>query len=116
MLLILPFVQRAWLLRRGEPPLAIAQPPEGAIKGPLQFPGRAVDGLLQSRSLMADRHRLATRETGFQQAAFIRFIVVAEFVSAPVPEVGLHPGDLVAEPVQGIRHHGLDLPRQRFAA
>lgn len=95
-------------------PLAIAQPPEGAVEETLQLFGGAVDGLLESGRLMADRDRLEADETGLQQAALI--LGAGFSVAVLVAEVDLHPCDVLAETVQGLPHYGFDLLGQRVVA
>jgi hypothetical protein len=74
---------------RGRCSLAIAQPPEGALDGPLQLVGGAVDGLVQGCRLVRDRGGPAILEAGFHHAALV---VLAAPAAVPVTEVGATGG------------------------
>src|SRR4051794_16418226 len=71
------------------------EPPEKALEGPFHLLAGLDDRLVQRGRLVSHGHRLATRETGLQQATLVG---AAPLGAVHVGEVDLHPGNLVSKP------------------
>jgi hypothetical protein len=66
----------------------MVQPPEGALDQIAQLICSAVDGLIQSGSLVSNRNGPAAFEAGFHHAAYV--VIAALLVAVLIAQVDFH--------------------------